>query len=56
MIRSINKGREIHVDIVRRGLLEIDTICGSALLQMYFECDLFGEAQETLFLEEKNKK
>ncbi|KAH7282433.1 hypothetical protein KP509_35G030500 [Ceratopteris richardii] len=41
------KGQEIHVELVRRGLLERHVLVGSALLDMYMKCDSPIQAGET---------
>lgn len=43
---AIDRGRDIHFELERRGLLEMDPIVGSALLDMYARCGLPRIAQE----------
>jgi pentatricopeptide repeat protein len=44
--RAIGKGKEIHNEIVGRGLLEKDTVLGNALVDMYAKCGLIDKALE----------
>ena len=43
---AIKEGREIHVEISKQGLLERDSVIGSALVDMYAKCGLLQHAQE----------
>lgn len=43
---AILKGREIHVEIAKKGFLETNPHVGNALVTMYARCGLFDEAQE----------
>ena len=45
---SIDKGKHIHDDIVRKGLLKNNSMLGNALVDMYAKCNLFGEAWKLL--------
>ena len=42
----LDKGQEIHLEIVRDGLLEKDVMVGNALLDMYGKCGALAKAQE----------
>ena len=44
--RAIEKGKEIHNQIVDRGLLEKDSVLGNALVDMYAKCGLLNKALE----------
>ena len=37
-IGAMGKGKSIHVDIVRKGLVETNYIAGNALVDMYSKC------------------
>lgn len=43
---AIEKGREIHAEIERRGLLKTDCIVGNTLVDMYVKLGLLGYARE----------
>jgi pentatricopeptide repeat protein len=43
---AIDKGKEIHELILRRGLLEKDIVLGNALVDMYAKCGMFEKALE----------
>ncbi|KAH7281990.1 hypothetical protein KP509_35G007000 [Ceratopteris richardii] len=45
---SIQRGRQVHHEIVRWQLLERDTTLGVALVEMYAKCGAFTEARETV--------
>ena len=47
-IGAINKGKEIHVDIITRGLLEKDTVLGTALVDMYAKCNMVAKSLQVL--------
>ena len=48
-MRSIEKGRRMHEEIVRRGLLEMDNIMlGNVLVDMYAKCGALIDAQKVL--------
>ncbi|KAH7299718.1 hypothetical protein KP509_24G025900 [Ceratopteris richardii] len=44
--RARNKGKEIHHEIDRMGLLQGDVIVGNALIDMYVNCGSVSKAQE----------
>ncbi|KAH7427070.1 hypothetical protein KP509_10G028900 [Ceratopteris richardii] len=44
-IQAINKGREIHSDIQKRGLLNRNCQLGNALVDMYCKCGLLDAAE-----------
>ncbi|KAH7439229.1 hypothetical protein KP509_04G051300 [Ceratopteris richardii] len=48
MIRALEKGRIIHDNLVKHGLLESDIVLGGALIDMYAKCGALIEAQEVL--------
>eukprot|EP00250_Pteridium_aquilinum_P018371 c24057_g2_i1 orf=1-420(-) len=39
-------GCQVHADITKQGLLEINVFVGSALIHMYAKCGLLAKAQE----------
>ena len=43
---AINKGKEIHEDIVRKGMLKRNIVLGTALVDMYAKCDAITKAQQ----------
>eukprot|EP00250_Pteridium_aquilinum_P018842 c24218_g11_i1 orf=1-1419(-) len=43
---AIDVGREIHVEVVRKGLLEKDNVVGNAIVNMYAKCGFLVKAQE----------
>jgi pentatricopeptide repeat protein len=45
---AINKGRQIHKEIVDRGLLEKDIVLGNALVGMYVKCGELAIAHKVL--------
>ena len=45
-IGAIEKGKQIHEDIVGRCLLEKDTVIGNALVDMYVKCGLMVKSRE----------
>eukprot|EP00250_Pteridium_aquilinum_P020842 c24964_g11_i1 orf=2-1135(-) len=47
-IGSIEKGRELHAEIERKGLLERDSVVGNALVDLYARFGLLSKAQEVL--------
>ena len=47
-IGCVAKGKQIHDEIVDRGLLEGDVMLGSALVDMYARCGWLSKAQEVL--------
>ena len=44
--RAIDKGKEIHEQIVTKGLLQKDRVIGTALVNMYAKCGALTKAQE----------
>ena len=46
--KAIDKGKEIHDDILSNGLLENDIVLGTALVDMYCRCGALVKAQEIL--------
>ena len=47
-IGAINKGKQIHEEIIRNGLLENDVVLGTALVDMYAKCGELAKAQKLL--------
>ncbi|MCO5568287.1 hypothetical protein L7F22_021986 [Adiantum nelumboides] len=45
VIRAFEKGRELHDEISRHGLLEHNIILGTALVDMYAKCGALAQAQ-----------
>ncbi|KAI5065698.1 hypothetical protein GOP47_0020393 [Adiantum capillus-veneris] len=45
-IGSTHKGRELHAEVERLGLLHKDTLVGTSLVDMYVKCGMLVEAQE----------
>mgnify|MGYP000105414638 FL=1 len=45
---AINKGKQIHDEIVQRGLLEEDIVLGTTLVDMYARCGMLTKAQDVL--------
>ena len=48
IVGAIDKGKEIHCEIVSRGLLEKDVMIGTALVDMYCKCSALSKAQDVL--------
>ena len=46
IIRALDKGKQIHKEIVNNGLLAKDSVLGTALIGMYAKCGELGQAQE----------
>ena len=46
--RAIDKGKEIHDEIVSRRFLESDVVLGNALVDMYCKCGMLTKAQQVL--------
>ncbi|KAI5071931.1 hypothetical protein GOP47_0014182 [Adiantum capillus-veneris] len=42
---AANKGKELHIDIVKKGAIEKEGFVGSTLVDMYASCGLLDEAQ-----------
>ena len=47
-LRAINKGKEIHDDIISKGLLHDNVVLGNAFLNMYARCGSLDKVQEVL--------
>ena len=47
-IQAIEKGEQIHDEIVNRGLLEKNIMIGNALMDMYVKCGALGKTQQVL--------
>ena len=47
-IKAIRKGKQIHEEIVNRGLLKQDVMVGTALVDMYAKCGMFVSSQSVL--------
>ncbi|MCO5548038.1 hypothetical protein L7F22_001494 [Adiantum nelumboides] len=45
---ALDKGRKIHDEISRQGLLQYDVVLGGALVSMYAKCGALGQAQSVL--------
>ena len=45
-VQDINKGQELHFEIVKYGFLSKDTILGNALVDMYAKCGFLAKAQD----------
>ncbi|KAI5070709.1 hypothetical protein GOP47_0015052 [Adiantum capillus-veneris] len=48
VIGAIDKGKQIHDEILRQGLLEHSKVLGGALVDMYAKCGAFSQAQSAL--------
>ncbi|KAI5076856.1 hypothetical protein GOP47_0008921 [Adiantum capillus-veneris] len=46
-VGAINKGKELHAELARQGLLEFDLALGNTLVDMYAKYDMLSAAQET---------
>jgi pentatricopeptide repeat protein len=46
-IRALNKGIQVHADLIREGLLQRDVLLGTALVDMYAKCGDLAKAQQT---------
>ena len=47
-VRYIDKGKQIHDEIIRKGLLEKNIVLGTALVDMYAKCGEIAKAREML--------
>ena len=47
-VRAIDKGRQIHYEIIRRDMLEKDVMLGNGLVDMYARCGALAAAQQVL--------
>ncbi|KAI5055306.1 hypothetical protein GOP47_0030451 [Adiantum capillus-veneris] len=45
-VRAIEKGEQIHAEVNKQGLLEKDSVLGTALVDMYAKCGVLSKAQE----------
>ncbi|KAH7306475.1 hypothetical protein KP509_22G014800 [Ceratopteris richardii] len=45
-IGALEMGQEVHKKVVEQGLLELNVVIGSALVDMYAKCGWLGKAQE----------
>ncbi|MCO5557222.1 hypothetical protein L7F22_010782 [Adiantum nelumboides] len=48
VIQAFHKGKEIHEEVMRHGLLEHEIIVGGALIDMYAQCGALPQAQSVL--------
>ena len=46
--KNVQMGKQIHEEIINRGLLEKDVVLGTALVDMYIKCDELKKAKEVL--------
>ncbi|KAI5056883.1 hypothetical protein GOP47_0028701 [Adiantum capillus-veneris] len=44
-IIASESGKDIHAEIIRKGLLETNSVLGTALIDMYAKCGMLGDAQ-----------
>jgi pentatricopeptide repeat protein len=47
-IRSVEKGKQIHLEIINIGLLQNNAVLGNALVDMYAKCGVLDKAQKVL--------
>ena len=47
-IRAIDRGKQIHDEIINRGLLDKNIVLGNALVDMYAKCGVLAKAQKVL--------
>ncbi|KAH7299591.1 hypothetical protein KP509_24G019600 [Ceratopteris richardii] len=47
-IGAVDKGEQVHHEIVRQGLLKQNVVLGTALIDMYVKCGALAKAQEVL--------
>lgn len=45
-LKEIDKGREMHIEIAKKGMLEEDAFVGSTVVDMYSKCGMLAEAQQ----------
>eukprot|EP00250_Pteridium_aquilinum_P020328 c24785_g5_i1 orf=3-1175(-) len=45
-IGAADRGQEIHLEIIKQGLLEGDQVLGNMLVDLYAKCDLLADAQQ----------
>ncbi|KAI5070710.1 hypothetical protein GOP47_0015053 [Adiantum capillus-veneris] len=48
VIRNIKKGKQIHDEISKQGLLEKNLVLGGALVEMYVKCGSLPQAQKVM--------
>ncbi|KAI5065495.1 hypothetical protein GOP47_0020190 [Adiantum capillus-veneris] len=48
VMRAIDKGKQVHKEILRQGLLEHSVVLGGALVDMYAKCGALLQAQSVL--------
>ena len=48
IIGALDKGKQIHEEVVCRGLHDKDVLLGTALIDMYAKCGVPAKAQEVL--------
>ena len=47
-IRAADRGKQIHDEVVRQGLLQNNFVLGIALVDMYAKCGALAKAQRVL--------
>ncbi|KAI5083686.1 hypothetical protein GOP47_0003429, partial [Adiantum capillus-veneris] len=47
-IKAVDKGKQVHQEVVRRGLLHNDVVLGNALVDMYAQCGHVSNARQVL--------
>ncbi|KAI5056876.1 hypothetical protein GOP47_0028694 [Adiantum capillus-veneris] len=45
-LQAIYKGKQIHSQIIRSGLLDVNQVVGNALVDMYMKCGVLSRAEE----------
>lgn len=45
-LKELGKGREMHIEITKKGMLEEDAFVGSAVVDMYSKCGALAHAQQ----------
>lgn len=45
-IRAVDKGRDVHAEVVRKGLVRECTIVGNAVVDMYAKCGVLTQARD----------
>ncbi|KAH7296040.1 hypothetical protein KP509_26G006200 [Ceratopteris richardii] len=48
LVKAVEKGKEIHAEVVQNGLLKADPFIGSAVVDMYAKCGALSKAKEVL--------
>ena len=46
--KDLCEGRRLHIEILRKGLLQKNSYLGSSLISMYVKCGMLAKAQEVL--------